>query len=176
MGSGSSEMGSNSSSSSSATTTTTTTNRDDDRDRIIAPEVLMVDERVDQLVLPDVDVLVKYVTCEGRVRQLSMPVADREIAYRQLTADLVNIVFLFVFLESDDNASGNFETLFRQEFPLIELKYENPLTLETLCALDLEKRGKIKTIFPAVLRRRTRQLVVNFFENLFYCDEQIETL
>jgi hypothetical protein len=162
-------------SSSSATTTTTTTNRDG-RDRIIAPEVLMVDERVDQLVLPDVDVLVKYVTCEGRVRQLSMPVADREIAYRQLTADLVNIVFLFVFLESDDNASGNFETLFRQEFPLIELKYENPLTLETLCALDLEKRGKIKTIFPAVLRHRTRQLVVNFFENLFYCDEQIETL
>ena len=173
MGSGSSEMGS----SSSATTTTTTTNRDDgDCDRIIAPEVLMVDERVDQLVLPDVDVLVKYVTCEGRVRQLSMPVADREIACRQLTADLVNIVFLFVFLESDDNASGNFETLFRQEFPLIELKYENPLTLETLCALDLEKRDKIKTIFPAVLRRRTRQLVVNFFENLFYCDEQIETL
>ena len=173
MGSGSSEMGSNSS---SATTITTTTNRDDDCDRIIAPEVLMVDERVDQLVLPDVDVLVKYVTCEGRVRQLSMPVADREIACRQLTADLVNIVFLFVFLESDDNASGNFETLFRQEFPLIELKYENPLTLETLCALDLEKRDKIKTIFPAVLRRRTRQLVVNFFENLFYCDEQIETL
>ena len=173
MGSGSSEMGS----SSSATTTTTTTNRDDgDCDRIIAPEVLMVDERVDQLVLPDVDVLVKYVTCQGRVRQLSMPVADREIACRQLTADLVNIVFLFVFLESDDNASGNFETLFRQEFPLIELKYENPLTLETLCALDLEKRDKIKTIFPAVLRRRTRQLVVNFFENLFYCDEQIETL
>ena len=173
MGSGSSEMGS----SSSATTTTTTTNRDDgDCDRIIAPEVLMVDERVDQLVLPDVDVLVKYVTCQGRVRQLSMPVADREIACRQLTADLVNIVFLFVVLESDDNASGNFETLFRQEFPLIELKYENPLTLETLCALDLEKRDKIKTIFPAVLRRRTRQLVVNFFENLFYCDEQIETL
>lgn len=163
-------------SSSSATTTTTTTNRDGRERSIIAPEVLMVDERVDQLVLPDVDVLVKYVTCEGRVRQLSMPVADREIAYRQLTADLVNIVFLFVFLESDDNASGNFETLFRQEFPLIELKYENPLTLETLCALDLEKRGKIKTIFPAVLRRRTRQLVVNFFENLFYCDEQIETL
>lgn len=169
MGSGSiSEMGSNSSSAA------TTTNRD--CDRIIAPEVLMVDERVDQLVLPDVDVLVKYVTCEGRVRQLSVPVADREIACRQLTADLVNIVFLFVFLESDDNASGNFETLFRQEFPLIELKYENPLTLETLCALDLEKRDKIKTIFPAVLRRRTRQLVVNFFENLFYCDEQIETL
>lgn len=137
----------------------------------------MVGERVDQqLVLPDVDVLVKYVTCEGRVRQLSMPVVDREIACRQLTADLVNIVFLFVFLESDDNASGNFETLFRQEFPLIELKYENPLTLQTLCALDLEKRDKIKTIFPAVLRRRTRQLVVNFFENLFYCDEQIETL
>lgn len=170
MGSGSSEMGSNSSA------TTTTTNRDGGCDRIIVPEVLMVDERVVDLVLPDVDVLVKYVTCEGRVRQLSMPVADREIACRQLTADLVNIVFLFVFLESDDNASGNFETLFRQEFPLIELKYENPLTLETLCALDLEKRDKIKTIFPAVLRRRTRQLVVNFFENLFYCDEQIETL
>ena len=160
--------------SSSATTTTTTTTNRDGCDRIIAPEVLMVDERV-VMVLPDVDVLVKYVTCEGRVRQLSMPVgADREIACRQLTADLDNIVFLFVFLESDDD--NDFETLFRQEFPLIELKYENPLTLETLCALDLEKRDKIKTIFPAVLRRRTRQLVVNFFENLFHCDEQIETL
>lgn len=163
--------------SSNSSATTTTTNRphiDDDDDT--TPSLMVVDEPVGELVFPDVDVLVKYVTCNGRVRQLPMPVADREIAARQLMSDLANVVFLFVFLESDDNASGNFETLFRREFPLIELKYENPLTLETLCALDLEKRGKIKTIFPALLRRRTRQLVVNFFDNLFYCDEQIETL
>lgn len=175
-------MGSSNSSSATTTTTTTTTTTNrphiDDETIIAAPSSMVVvdDEPVVELVFPDVDVLVKYVTCNGRVRQLSIPVADREIAARQLMRDLANVVFLFVFLESDDNASGNFETLFRQEFPLIELKYETPLTLETLCALDLEKRGKIKTIFPALLRRRTRQLVVNFFDNLFYCDEQIETL